>query len=107
MQAAKRREFGSWVTNKVLELATTKGIDPQRCVRSRWVLVFKKLSGERHQELRDNQNNSEDDKLQWLSVVRRSGGSTTPQYLQAKARLCVLGNLDPDLGHYKTWSPTL
>ena len=72
-----QKEWNSWIENKVTSLCKSKGIDPDRIIRARWVLVWKKSS-------------DPDDK------------GKTP-----KARLVLVGWQDPELGQVATDSPTL
>jgi hypothetical protein len=41
---AMQKEWNSWIENKVTSLCKSKGIDPDRIIRARWVLVWKKSS---------------------------------------------------------------
>ncbi len=74
---AMQKEWQSWVDNKVTSLCTKRGIAPDKIIRARWVLTWKKSS-------------DPDDR------------SKTP-----KARLVLIGWQDPDLGKIATDSPTL
>ena len=74
---AMKREWNSWIENKVTSLCKAKGIPTDRIIRARWVLVWKKSSDP--------------------DVT-----SKTP-----KARLVLVGWQDPELGRIATDSPTL
>ena len=74
---AMHKEWNSWIENKVTSLCKSKGINPERIIRARWVLVWKKSSDP--------------------DVKNR-----TP-----KARLVLVGWQDPELGQVATDSPTL
>jgi hypothetical protein len=76
-EKAMQKEWQSWVENKVMSLTKRHGIDPERIIRARWVLVWKK-------------SNDPDIKTK------------TP-----KARLVLVGWQDPELGRIATDSPTL
>lgn len=76
-QKAMQKEWQSWVDNKVTSLCKSRGIDPNRIIKARWVLTWKKSS-------------DPDDR------------SKTP-----KARLVLIGWQDPELGKIATDSPTL
>lgn len=76
-EKAMQKEWQSWVENKVMSLTKRHGIDPERIIRARWVLVWKKSS--------DPDNKTK-----------------TP-----KARLVLVGWQDPELGRIATDSPTL
>ena len=94
LACAKRSEFSSWLDNKVLDLLVAKGIDRNRAIRCRWVLTFKKLDAEEQAKAQKS--------LDPYDPTVRDGSNR-----KAKARLVILGYEDPDLGKYKTWSPTL
>ena len=72
-----QKEWQSWIDNKVTSLCKSRGIDPARIIRARWVLTSKKSSDP------DNEDK-------------------TP-----KARLVLVGWQDPELGAIATDSPTL
>ena len=72
-----QKEWQSWVENKVMSLVKSRGIDPAKVIKARWVLVWKKSS-------------DPDVKTK------------TP-----KARLVLVGWQDPMLGKIATDSPTL
>ena len=74
---AMKKEWQSWLENKVTTIVKGKGIPRARIIGSRWVLTWKKSS-------------DPDDR------------SVTP-----KARLVLVGFQDPDLGRIATDSPTL
>ena len=74
---AMRKEWNSWIENKVTSLCKARGIPEERIIRARWVLVWKKSS-------------DPDDKTK------------TP-----KARLVLVGWQDPELGQIATDAPTL
>ena len=74
---AMQKEWQSWVDNRVTSLCKSRGIDPDRIIKARWVLTWKKSS-------------DPDDR------------SKTP-----KARLVLIGWQDPELGKIATDSPTL
>ena len=74
---AMQKEWQSWVDNKVTSLCKNRGISPERVIRARWVLTWKKSS-------------DPDDR------------SKVP-----KARLVLIGWEDPELGKIATDSPTL
>ena len=76
-EKAMYKEWNSWVENKVTTICKAKGISPERIIKARWVLVWKKSS-------------DPDDKQK------------TP-----KARLVLVGWQDPELGKIATDSPTL
>ena len=76
-EVAMKKEWQSWIDNKVTSLCHSRGIPRERIIRARWVLVWKKSS--------DPGNPSQ-----------------TP-----KARLVLVGWQDPELGRIKTDSPTL
>ena len=76
-QKAMQKEWQSWVDNRVTSLCKNRGISPDRIIRARWVLTWKKSS-------------DPDDK------------SRVP-----KARLVLIGWEDPELGKIATDSPTL
>jgi hypothetical protein len=76
-EKAMQKEWNSWVENKVTTICKSKGISPERIIKARWVLVWKKSS-------------DPDDKQK------------TP-----KARLVLVGWQDPELGKIATDSPTL
>ena len=72
-----KKEWQSWLENKVTTIVKSRGIDKGRIIGSRWVLTWKKSS-------------DPDDR------------KVTP-----KARLVLVGYQDPDLGRVATESPTL
>ena len=72
-----RKEWQSWLENKVTTIAKAKGVPKSRIIGSRWVLTWKKSSDPDDPDL-------------------------TP-----KARLVLVGFQDPDLGKIATDSPTL
>ena len=74
---AMKKEWQSWIDNKVVSLCKARGISPDRIIKARWVLVWKKSS-------------DPDVKTK------------TP-----KARLVSVGWQDPELGRVATDSPTL
>ena len=74
---AMKKEWNSWIDNKVTSVCKSRGISPDRIIRARWVLVWKKSSDP--------------------DVDTR-----TP-----KARLVLVGWQDPELGKIATDSPTL
>lgn len=74
---AMKKEWNSWIENKVTSLCKGKGIPADRIIKARWVLVWKKSS-------------DPDDRTR------------TP-----KARLALVGWQDPELGQIQTDSPTL
>lgn len=74
---AMKKEWQSWIDNKVVSLCKARGISPDRIIKARWVLVWKKSS-------------DPDVKTK------------TP-----KARLVLVGWQDPELGRVATDSPTL
>ena len=74
---AMQKEWQSWIDNKVTSLCKRQGISPERIIRARWVLTWKKSS-------------DPDDR------------SKVP-----KARLVLIGWEDPELGKIATDSPTL
>lgn len=76
-EKAMQKEWNSWVENKVTSICKSKGVSPDRIIKARWVLVWKKSS-------------DPDDR------------SRTP-----KARLVLVGWQDPELGKIQTDSPTL
>ncbi|CAE7606331.1 RE2 [Symbiodinium sp. CCMP2592] len=76
-KGAMRKEWQSWLENKVTTIVKGKGIPKSRVIGSRWVLTWKKSS-------------DPDDKT-----------------LSRKARLVLVGFQDPDLGRIATDSPTL
>ena len=76
-EKAMQKEWQSWVENKVMSLVKSRGIDPAKVIKARWVLVWKKSS-------------DPDDRTK------------TP-----KARLVLVGWQDPMLGKIATDSPTL
>ena len=76
-RGAMRKEWQSWLENRVTTIVKSKGIPKSRVIGSRWVLTWKKSS-------------DPDDR------------SLTP-----KARLVLVGFQDPDLGRIATDSPTL
>ncbi|CAE7239120.1 RE1 [Symbiodinium sp. CCMP2592] len=76
-KGAMRKEWQSWLENKVTTIVKGKGIPKSRVIGSRWVLTWKKSS-------------DPDDKT-----------------LSPKARLVLVGFQDPDLGRIATDSPTL
>ena len=76
-EKAMQKEWQSWIDNKVTSLCKSRGIDPARIIRARWVLTWKKSSDP------DNRDK-------------------TP-----KARLVLVGWQDPELGAIATDSPTL
>ena len=76
-EGAMHKEWNSWVENKVTSICSSRGIPPERIIKARWVLVWKKSS-------------DPDDR------------SRTP-----KARLVLVGWQDPELGKIATDSPTL
>lgn len=76
-EKAMQKEWQSWIDNKVTSLCKSRGIDPARIIRARWVLTWKKSSDP------DNRDK-------------------TP-----KARLVPVGWQDPELGAIATDSPTL
>ena len=76
-QKAMQKECQSWVDNKVTSLCKSKGISPDRIIRARWVLTWKKSS-------------DPDDRTK-----------------VPKARLVLIGWQDPELGRIATDSPTL
>ena len=76
-EVAMKKEWQSWIDNKVTSICKSRGIPRERVIRARWVLVWKKSS-------------DPDDR------------SKTP-----KARLVLVGWQDPELGKIATDSPTL
>eukprot|EP00438_Fugacium_kawagutii_P012099 Skav209448 [mRNA] locus=scaffold2199:144696:152896:- [translate_table: standard] len=74
---AMQKEWQSWVENRVVSLCKRHGVDAERIIRARWVLVWKKSS--------DPDNPTK-----------------TP-----KARLVLVGWQDPEVGRIATDSPTL
>ena len=76
-EGAMKKEWNSWIENKVTSLCKTKGVPIDRIIKARWVLVWKKSS--------DPDNKTK-----------------TP-----KARLVLVGWQDPELGKIQTDSPTL
>ncbi|CAE7253172.1 RE1 [Symbiodinium sp. CCMP2592] len=76
-KGAMKKEWQSWLENKVTTVVKNKGIPKSRIIGSRWVLTWKKSS-------------DPDDRS-----------------LSAKARLVLVGFQDPDLGRIATDSPTL
>ncbi|CAE7322055.1 RE2, partial [Symbiodinium sp. CCMP2456] len=76
-KGAMKKEWQSWLENKVTTIAKGKGVPKSRIIGSRWVLTWKKSS-------------DPDDRT-----------------LSAKARLVLVGFQDPDLGRIATDSPTL
>ena len=52
LACAKRAEFGSWLDNQAIDLATSRGIPRHKAVRCRWVLTFKKLDGSEQKDAR-------------------------------------------------------
>ena len=76
-RTAMKKEWQSWLENKVTTIVKGRGIDRSRVIGSRWVLTWKKSS-------------DPDDR------------SLTP-----KARLVLVGYQDPDLGKIATESPTV
>ena len=76
-EGAMKKEWNSWIENKVTSLCKTRGVPIDRIIKARWVLVWKKSS-------------DPDDKTK------------TP-----KARLVLVGWQDPELGKIQTDSPTL
>eukprot|EP00438_Fugacium_kawagutii_P028282 Skav227626 [mRNA] locus=C9358797:125:8101:- [translate_table: standard] len=74
---AMQKEWQSWIDNKVTSICKNRGIDPNKVIRARWVLTWKKSS-------------DPDDR------------SRVP-----KARLVLIGWQDPNLGEIATDSPTL
>ena len=76
-EQAMKKEWNSWIENKVTSLCKAKGIPVDRIIRARWVLVWKKSS-------------DPDDRKK-----------------SPKARLVLVGWQDPELGKIQTDSPTL
>ncbi|CAE7884699.1 RE1 [Symbiodinium microadriaticum] len=76
-RGAMKKEWQSWLENKVTTIAKGKGVPKSRIIGSRWVLTWKKSS-------------DPDDRT-----------------LSAKARLVLVGFQDPDLGRIAIDSPTL
>ena len=76
-EGVMKREWNSWIENKVTSICKSRGIPPERIIKARRVLVWKKSS-------------DADDR------------SHTP-----KARLVFVGWQDPELGHIQTDYPTL
>ena len=76
-EKAMQKEWQSWVENQVMSLCKKRGVDPEKVIRARWVLVWKKSS---------------DPDIK----------TKTP-----KARLVLVGWQDPMLGKIATDSPTL
>ena len=76
-KGAMKKEWQSWLENKVTTVVKSRGIPKSRIIGSRWVLTWKKSS-------------DPDDRS-----------------LSAKARLVLVGFQDPDLGRIATDSPTL
>ena len=76
-EKAMQKEWQSWVENRVMSLCKKRGVDPEKVIRARWVLVWKKSS---------------DPDIK----------TKTP-----KARLVLVGWQDPMLGKTATDSPTL
>ena len=75
--AIMKKEWQSWLENRLTTIVKSKGIAKSRIIGSRWVLTWKKSS-------------DPDDKT-----------------LTPKARLVLVGFQDPDLGRIATDSPTL
>ena len=76
-EGAMKKEWNSWIENKVTSICKSRGLPPERIIKARWVLAWKKSS-------------DPDDR------------SRTP-----KARLVLVGWQGPQLGHIQTDSPTL
>eukprot|EP00438_Fugacium_kawagutii_P033822 Skav235831 [mRNA] locus=scaffold1931:222076:230114:- [translate_table: standard] len=76
-EVAMKKEWQSWIDNKVTSICKSRGIPRERVIRARWVLVWKKSSDP--------------------DVTTK-----TP-----KARLVLVGWQDPELGKVATDSPTL
>ena len=76
-KGAMRKEWQSWLENKVTTIVKSQGLPKSRIIGSRWVLTWKKSS-------------DPDDRS-----------------LSPKARLVLVGFQDPDLGRIATDSPTL
>ena len=43
-EKAMQKEWQSWVENRVMSLCKSRGVDPEKVIRARWVLVWKKSS---------------------------------------------------------------
>ena len=76
-EGAMQKEWNSWIENKVTTICKSRGISPEKIIKARWVLVWKKSS-------------DPDDRQK------------TP-----KARLVLVGWQDPELGKIATDSPTI
>ena len=92
-QKAKQAEVDNWIKTGTISAILRNQIPEEQILRCRWILTWKPL---------DNVNHGEEDKSQNGDKV-----SGCPKTHKAKARLVVLGYLDPKLEEVPRDSPTL
>ena len=84
MKIAKETEIKNWISTKTVEKLLRDKIDPKQIMKCRWILTWKPLDEEARRE------------------------STDPlKTRKAKARLVVLGFMDPNLDKLQRDSPTM
>ena len=92
-QKAKQAEVDNWIKTGTISAILRNQIPEEQILRCRWILTWKPL---------DNVNHGEENKSQNGDKV-----SGCPKTHKAKARLVVLGYLDPKLEEVPRDSPTL
>ena len=92
-QKAKQAEVDNWIKTGTISAILKNQIPEEQILRCRWILTWKPL---------DTANQKEDTKLQ---KEAKTTGQTRSH--KAKARLVVLGYLDPKLEEVPRDSPTL
>lgn len=93
-QQAKQAEVDNWIkTGTISAILRNQTPEEQILLRCRWILTWKPL---------DNVNHGEEEKSQKEAKI-----SSFPKTHKAKARLVVLGYLDPKLEEVPRDSPTL
>ena len=92
-QQAKQAEVDNWIKTGTISAILKNQIPEEQILRCRWILTWKPL---------DNVNQKEDTKLQKEAKITNQSRSH-----KAKARLVVLGYLDPKLEEVPRDSPTL
>ena len=92
-QKAKQAEVDNWIKTGTISAILRNQIPEEQILRCRWILTWKPL---------DNVNQGDEDQTQNGAKV-----SSHPKTHKAKARLVVLGYLDPKLEEVPRDSPTL
>jgi len=118
-KAARAREWGAWLDNEVIELASRHTVDPSRLMSCRWVMTWKQPEAEN--ESGDTSHlTGINPTLAEAVHTKRPGcadseardkklkkSSTMPDGRTAKARLVLRGFQDPDIGSFSTMAPVL